>query len=174
MNEIFGVDNNWLDYLLVLVIYALMYLLIRYPRPRVELNYKANYLFLVGLWAFLMFTGNYLFYRLGVMSFLPWANNFIHSFLWVGVCLGWLYYCTHERPLWEQFIFFAFTSFIVKMAENMLLGTWNLDSYFGINSKYAYIIAMSIVDGFYPIISLWVLNALGKRSTLGIYVPQGG
>ncbi|MDB5205854.1 MAG: hypothetical protein JWR72_929 [Flavisolibacter sp.] len=172
MNEIFGVDNNWPDYLLVLFIYALMYLLIRSPRPKLELNYKANYIFLVGLWAFLMFTGNYLFYRLGVMSFLPWANNFVHSFLWVGICLGWLYYCTHERPMWEQFIFFAFTSFIVKMAENMLLGTWNLDSYFGINSKYAYIIAMSIVDGFYPIISLWILNALGKKSTFGIYVPQ--
>ena len=174
MNNIFGVDNSWLDYVLVLLVYALMFLLIRHPRPKLELNYKANYIFLVGLWAFLMFTGNYLFYRLGVMSFLPWANNFIHSFLWVGVCLGWLYYCTHERPLLEQFIFFAFTSFIVKMAENMLLGTWNLDSYFGINNKYAYIIAMSIVDGFYPIISLWVLNALAKRSSLGIYVPQAG
>jgi hypothetical protein len=172
MEKIFGANNNWLDYSLVLLIYALMYLLIRYPKPRLELNYRANYYFLVGLWAFLMFTGNYLFYRLGVMSFLPWANNFVHSFLWVGICLGWLYYCTHERPLLEQFLLFAFTSFIVKMAENMLLGTWNLDTYFGINSKYAYIIAMSIVDGFYPVISLWILHVLGKKSTFGIYVPQ--
>jgi hypothetical protein len=174
MNNIIGADNDWLDYGLVLLIYGLMYLLIRYPKPKLELNYKANYFFLVGLWAFLMFTGNYLFYRLGVMSFLPWANNFIHSFLWVGICLGWLYYCIHERPMWEQFLLFAFTSFIVKMAENMLLGTWDLESYFGINSKYAYIITMSIVDGFYPIISLWLLKALGKKSTFGIYVPQTG
>ena len=172
MEKIFGVNNSWLDYGLVLLIYALMYLLIRYPKTKLELNYRSNYIFLVGMWAFLMFTSNYLFYRLGVMSFLPWANNFIHSFIWVGICLGWLYYCTHERPLWEQFIFFAFTSFIVKMAENMVLGSWNMESYFGINSKYAYIIAMSIVDGFYPIISLWILNALGKKSTFGIYVPQ--
>lgn len=172
MNEIFGANNGWLDYALVLLIYSLMYLLIRYPKPVLELNYRANYIFLAGLWAFLMFTGNYLFYRLGVMSFLPWANNFIHSFLWVGICLGWLYYCTHQRPLWEQFIFFAFTSFIIKMAENMILGSWNMESYFGIHNKYAYIIAMSIVDGFYPIISMWVINALGKKSTFGIYTPQ--
>jgi hypothetical protein len=172
MNSIFGDNNNFLDYVLVVLIYGLLFLFIRYPRPKLELNYKANYVFLVALWAFLMFTGNYLFYRLGVMSFLPWMNNLLHSFVWVGICLGWLYYCTHERPMWEQFIFFAFTSFIVKMAENMLLGTWNKESYLGIDSRYAYIIAMSLVDGFYPIISLWVLNALGKRSTFGVYVPQ--
>jgi hypothetical protein len=172
MNQIFGDNNGLLDYLLVVLIYALLFLLIRYPKPKVELNYRANYFFLVALWAFLMFTGNYLFYRLGVMSFLPWLNNLLHSFVWVGICLGWLYYCTHERPLWEQFIFFAFTSFVVKMAENMLLGTWNKESYFGIDSRLAYIIAMSLVDGFYPIISRWVLNALGKRSTFGIYTAQ--
>lgn len=171
MNPILGQNNSVLDYLLVLLIYALMFLFIRYPRPSLELNYKVNYFFLVGLWAFLMFTGNYLFYRLGVMSFLPWLNNFLHSVVWVGFCLGWLYYCTHERPLWEQFLFFAFTSFVVKMAENMLLGTWNMDRYFGINNKYAYIIAMSVVDGFYPVLSRWILKALGKKSTFGIYVP---
>jgi hypothetical protein len=172
MEQILGANNTWLDYILVLVIYGLLFLFIRYPKPKLELNFKANYIFLVALWAFLMLTGNYLFYLLGVMSFLPWLNNVLHSFVWVGICLGWLYYCTHERPLWEQFIFFAFTSFIVKMAENMILGTWDKESYLGIDSSYAYIIAMSIVDGFYPIISRWVLKALGRRSTFGVYVPQ--
>lgn len=172
MDPIFGNDNSAWDYLLVLFIYLLMFLLIRAAKPKLELNFRGNYLFLVCLWAFLMFTGNFLFYKLGVMSFLPWLNNLSHSLLWVGFCLGWLYYTTHDRPMWEQFILFAFTSFIVKMAENMLLGTWNLDSYFGINSKYAYIVAMSIVDGLYPIISRWVLKALGKKSTFGIYAPQ--
>jgi hypothetical protein len=172
MNEIFGINNSWFDYLLILFIYGLLFLFIRYPKPKLELNYKANYIFLVAVWAFLMFTGNYLFYRLGVMSFLPWLNNLLHSFVWVGLCLGWLYYCTHGRPLWEQFIFFALTSFFIKMAENMILGTWNKESYFGIDNRYAYIIAMSLVDGFYPIISRWLLNALGKRSTFGVYVPQ--
>ncbi len=172
MNEqLFGANNSWLDYALVLLIYALMYLLIRFSKPTLELNYKANFIFLFALWAFLMFTGNYLFYRLGVMAFLPWFNNLLHSGIWVGFCLGWLYYCTHERPMWEQFVLFAFTSFIIKMAENALLGTWHMESYFGINNRYAYLIAMSVVDGFYPVISNWIIKALARRSTFGVYVP---
>jgi hypothetical protein len=172
MTEILGANNSLLDYLLVLLTYGLMFLLIRYPKPKLELNYRSNYTFLVVLWAFLMFTGNYLFYRLGVMAFLPWLNNLVHSGIWVGLCLGWLYYGTHERPMWEQFILFAFTSFIIKMTENMVLGTWAMESYFGIKSPYAYLIAMSIVDGFYPVISHWVIRALGKKSTFGVYTPQ--
>lgn len=171
MNEILGANNSLLDYALVLLIYGLMFLLIRYPKPKLELNYKANFFFLFGLWAFLMFTGNYLFYRLDVMAFLPWLNNAMHSIIWVGACLGWLYYCTHQRPMWEQFILFAFTSFIIKMAEYSILGTWNMESYLGIQSPYAYIIVMSLVDGFYPIISRWLINALSKRSTFGVYAP---
>ena len=172
MNEILGTGNSLLDYALVLLIYGLMYLLIRYPKPKLELNYTANYIFLVVLWAFLMFTGNYLFYRLSVMAFLPWLNNLLHSVIWVGACLGWLYYTTYERPLWEQFVLFAFTSFIIKMAEYAILGTWNKDSYLGIQSPYAYIIVMSLVDGFYPIISRWVIRWMGKKSTFGVYTPQ--
>lgn len=172
MEQIMGANNSWTDYLLVLLIYGLMFLLIRYPKPSIELNFKANFLFLFALWVFLMFTGNYLFYRLGLMAFLPWLNNLLHSGIWVGFCLGWLYYCTQERPMWEQFILFSFTSFIIKITENAVLGTWNLDSYLGINSPYAYLIVMSLVDGFYPVISAWVLKALGKRSVWGIYVPQ--
>ena len=172
MNEILGTGNSLLDYALELLIYGLMYLLIRYPKPKLELNYTANYIFLVVLWAFLMFTGNYLFYRLGVMAFLPWLNNLLHSVIWVGACLGWLYYTTYERPLWEQFVLFAFTSFIIKMAEYFILGTWNMESYLGIQSPYAYIIVMSLVDGFYPVISRWVIRWMGKKSTFGVYAPQ--
>ncbi|MDQ6610755.1 MAG: hypothetical protein M3Y85_13130 [Bacteroidota bacterium] len=172
MDNILGANNSIIDYLLVLFIYLLMYLFIRYPKPKLELNYQSNYFFLAALWSGLIFFGNYLGYRAGMMSFLPWADNFVHSFLWVGVCLSWLYYCTHERPWWEQFIFFAFISFIIKIAENIIIGTWNMDSYLGIHSKYAYVIAMSLIDGLYPIVSKWILNALGKKSTFGIYVPQ--
>lgn len=172
MNNIFGDNNSLFDYLLVLLIYVLMFLFIRSAKPTLELNYRANYIFLVLVWAFLMFTGNFLFYKLGVMSFLPWMNNLIHSCLWVGICLGWLYYATHHRPLWEQFLFFAFTSFIVKIFENMLLGGWARESYFGIDNRYAYIIAMSVVDGFYPIISRWLINGFGKKQRFGIYAPQ--
>lgn len=172
MNDILGANNSLADYLLVLLMYGLMYLLIRYPKPTLELNYKANFFFLVLFWAFLLFTGNYLFYRLGVMAFLPWLNNLLHSFIWVGFCLAWLYYCVHERPMWEQFVLFTFTSFLIKIAEHTILGTWSMDSYFGIQSPYAYIVAMSVVDGFYPVLSALLIKVLSKRSTFGVYAPQ--
>jgi len=154
-----------------LLTYLLMFLFIRYSKPVVESNFRGNFIFLAILWAVLMFTGNYLFYRLGVMSFLPWLNNFIHSFIWIGICLTWLYYSSYEVPLWQQFIFFSFTSFIIKMAEYLILGSWSRDAFLGIDNPYAYIIAMSLVDGFYPLISKWILNALGKKGRFGLYIP---
>src|SRR5580765_8815097 len=101
METILGPGNTLMSYALVLLIYFLMFLFIRYPKPVVELNYRGNFKFLAIVWAIMMFTGNYLFYRLGIMSFLPWLNDFIHSFLWIGICLTWLYYSSHHRPLWE-------------------------------------------------------------------------
>jgi hypothetical protein len=170
MEDILGTGNSIVDYLTVLLIYGLMFLLIRYPKPVVELNFRGNFRVLAIVWFVLMFTGNYFFYRLEVMSFLPWLNNFIHCSLWIGVCLTWLYYAASHRPVWELFILFSFTSFIIKMAEHKILGTWSRGSFLGINSPFAYIIVMSLADGFYPVISKWLLNYFGKRGKFGVYV----
>jgi hypothetical protein len=172
MATILGPGNTLMSYALVLLIYFLMFLFIRYPKPDLELNYCGNFKFLAIVWAIMMFTGNYLFYRLGVMSFLPWLNDFIHSFIWIGICLTWLYYISHNRPLWEQFIHFAFSSFIIKMAENQILGTWSMESFLGIRHPLAYLIAMSLVDGFYPIISILLLKIASKNDSLGIYLEK--
>ena len=172
MEDILGAGNSITDYLIVLLIYLLMFLFIRYPKPVIELNYRSNFYFLAIVWALLMFSGNYLFYKLGVMSFLPWLNNFIHCFLWIGICLTWLYYASHHRPWWELFLHFSFTSFIIKMAENKILGTWHMDVFLGIDNQYAYIIAMSLVDGFYPIISNWLLKFFAKRNKFGLYLES--
>jgi hypothetical protein len=172
MDTILGSGNNLLQYAIIILIYLLMFLFIRYPKPVLELNWRGNFRFLAILWALLMFSGNYFFFRLGVMSFLPWADNFIHSFIWVGICLNWLYYCCYSRPGWEQFVFFSFTSFVIKMTENGILGTWKMDSFLQINNPYAYIIAMSLVDGFYPIISKILLRALGRAGKWGLYAES--
>ena len=169
MNDILGAGNTLLDYALVLIIYGLFFLFIRYPKASVELNYRPTFLFLSIFWAVLMFGGNYLGFLTGMMAFLPWLDNFLHSFVWVGICLCWLYYCTNERPWWEQALFFAFISFLVKVAEKSILGTWSLESYLGIRNPYAYIIVMSLIDGMYPLVSGWVIKALAKKSTFGIY-----
>jgi hypothetical protein len=168
METILGADNTLVDYLLVLLIYFFMFLFIRYPKPVLDTSYRSTFYFLAIAWAIAMFSGNYLFYRLGIMSFLPWLNNFIHSFIWIGICLTWLYYCCRHLSMIEQFIFFSFTSFIIKMAEHLLLGTWSKDSFLGIHNPYAYVIAMSIVDGFYPVISKVVLRWLAAKGKFGL------
>ena len=172
METIFGADNSLTDYAIVILVYFFMFLFIKYPKPFIELSYRGNFKLLAVVWSVAMFTGNYLFFRLGVMSFLPWFNNFIHSFLWVGLCLTWLYYCCNQRPMLEQFLFFSFTSFIIKMTENKLLGTWNMESFLGVKNPYAYLIAMSLVDGFYPVISKFLLKSLAKNGKFGAYIPE--
>lgn len=169
MNEILGASNSIPDYILVLFIYGLMVLIMRYANPRVELNFKSSYWLLFIFWSLAMFIGNYVFYLLGVMSFLPWFNNFIHSFGWVGLCLGFLYAGSYKEEWWEQFLLFAVFSFIVKIFENLILGTWNMDRFLIFEGKYAYIVAMSLVDGFYPLISRFILK-LGSKFINGIYI----
>lgn len=54
----------------------------------------------------------------------------------------------------------------------MILGSWSMPSYLGIRHPYAYLIAMSLVDGFYPVLSNWMLNAFGKKQSFGLYVSK--
>jgi hypothetical protein len=171
MENILGVSNSILDYLLVLLIYFAVFILIRYPHPRIELNFKINFIVLFMFWSVAMFAGNYLFYLLGAMSFLPWLNNFIHTFLWVGFCLTFLYAGVYKHNIIEQFLLFAIFSFIIKVFENIILGTWEKDPYFFFHGKYAYIIIMSLVDGFYPIISVIVLK-LSSMLIRGVYIEK--
>jgi hypothetical protein len=169
MANILGNSNNIFDYLLVLLIYGLMVIIMRYANKNVELNFEKSYWLLFFFWSIAMFIGNYVSYLLAVMSFLPWLNNFIHSFVWVGLCLGFLYAGCYKRDWYEQFLLCAIFSFIVKVFENLILGTWDFDNYLGVDGKYTYIIVMSLVDGFYPIISKILLTIVSKYYK-GIYI----
>ena len=171
MEALLGPNNSWLDYLGVLGIYLLLFICIRAAWPRIELYWRTNYKVLFVFWFIAMFTGNYFFYLLGVMSFLPWLNNFLHTFLWIGFVLTWLYSGIHRNNIIEQFILFAGYSFIVKMAENMMLGSWEKDPFYFLSGKYAYLIVMSIVDGFYAIISPIVLK-LSSKFVPGVYLED--
>ena len=166
-DDILGAGNGVPEYLVVLLVYGLMFVLIRYPKPVLELNYKRTFTFLAIFWSMLMFGGNYISYLLGIMSFLPWLNNVIHTFIWLAFCLTWLYYASNQRPLWEQVVFFVWTSFIVKVAEHLVLGTWSMPVYLGIHNPYAYIVAMSLFDGIYPVVTRGVLRFYGKAAKQG-------
>ena len=162
MREILGLENGVIDYLAVLAVYGALFIVMRYANERVELNFRKTFWILFAGWGVGVFVGNYLFYLLGVMSFLPWLNNFFHTFIWIGLCLSFLYAGAHRRPVWEQFALFAIFSFIVKCAEQMILETWELDHFFFIEGNLTYLVGWSLMDGLYPILSALGLKLVSK------------
>jgi hypothetical protein len=171
MEQILGVGNNLPDYLLVLLTYAGLFIAIRQSSSRIEPNFRKTFWLLYVVWGVGIFVGNYLFYLLGIMSFLPWLDNFIHSFIWIGGCLGFLYAISYKRPLWEQFVLFAVYSFVVKVTENKVLGTWELGRFFFIDGNLAYIIGWSVVDALYPLGSAIVLR-IASRFLQALVIPS--
>ena len=166
----FGPGNGLLEYVYVLLVYGGLFLVMRFAYPRLELNFRRTYWLLCFTWAIGTFIGNYLLFLLGVMSFLPWVNNFMHTFIWIGLCLAYLYAAAHRQPLWEQFALFAIFSLIVKAAEHDLLGTWEMNHFFGIPGNRAYIVGWSLMDGLYPLLSLVGLR-LVARYVRGVIIP---
>ena len=171
MNDFLGANNTLLDYLYVLIMYGLLFLVMRYANEKIELNFRKTYWVLYIGWSLAMFAGNYFFFSVNLMSFLPWLNDFIHSFIWIGFCLGFLYAGCYKRPMWEQMFLCAFFSFIVKMTEHWVLGTWDKSDFLFFHGWFPYVISMSLVDGLYPILSKWGLKLLSKWIP-GLVVPE--
>jgi hypothetical protein len=162
MDALLGVGNGVTDYLFVLLVYAVLFLAMRFALGRLDPAFRSTFLVLFAGWSIGTFIGNYALYRAGAMSFLPWLNNFVHTFVWIGLCLGFLYAGVHRRPLALQFGLFALFSFIVKVAENLILGTWEFDRFFFVPGNAAYIVGWSLMDGLYPILSLYGLRLVRK------------
>jgi len=170
VDSLLGTGNGLGEYALVLLVYLGLFLLMRYGLPPVQLSYRRTYLVVFLGWSLAVFPGNYLFYRIGIMSFLPWLNNFLHCFVWIGLCLGYLYVSAPRRPVWHQFAVFFVYSFLVKFAEHQILGTWEKDSFFGIPGNLAYLLGWSMLDGLYPFISRAGIKLLSSFIP-GIAVP---
>ncbi len=170
MTEFLGAGNGLGRYALVLLLYAGLFAVLRYAHPRVEPEFRKSFWLLYVAWAFGIFIGNYIFFLLGIMSFYPWLNNFIHSFIWIGVCLGFLYAGSYRRPIWEQFVLFASLSFAVKLAERQILGSWEFDRFFFIQGNLAYLLGWSVVDGLYPVLSGIGLR-IASRFIQGVAAP---
>src|SRR5215207_5721844 len=100
MDSFLGVGNSILGYILILLVYGGLFIAMRQAGTRIEPEFRRSFVILYVVWAFGIFIGNYLFYLLGIMSFMPWLNNFIHSFIWIGLCLGFLYAISYKRLLW--------------------------------------------------------------------------
>jgi hypothetical protein len=171
MDAILGTGNGFWEYALVILVYAALFLIMRYAHPVVELNFRVTFKVLYVGWGFGVLIGNYLFYLLGIMSFLPWLNNVLHTLVWIGLCLGFLYAGCHDKPLLEQCSLFFIFSFIVKWSERTILGTWELDHFLYLHGNMAYLLGWSILDGLYPIISIAGLKAVAKFID-GVIVPS--
>lgn len=161
-NALLGSGNSLLQYGLLLFVYGMLFILMRHGHERVELSFRSAYTYLFVGWSLGTFVANYLLFRVGVMSFLPWLNNFMHTFVWIGLALGFLYAGAHRKPLPEQFALFAIYSLLVKIAENQILGTWEHNNFFGIDGNAAYIIGWSLMDGLYPIVSMTGLGIIAR------------
>ncbi len=148
----------------LLLFYGALFVIIRAHKPGIERPERKTFFIIGGIWAIAVFLANYLLYRAGLMSFLPWANNFMHTFLWIGVCLTFLYLGVRERHgMITQFILFATFSLIVKYAEHLLFGTWDHTHFFHVfRGNFAYILGWSLADGLYPPLTLYGLRLLGR------------
>lgn len=162
MDALLGIGNTLVDYVLVLVVYGVLFVLMRAALGRMDPTFRSTFLVLFAGWSIGTFIGNYALFRAGVMSFLPWLNNAAHTFAWIGLCLAFLYAGVHRRPLALQFALFALFSFIVKIAEHGILGTWEFDRFFFVPGNAAYIVGWSLMDGLYPVLSLYGLRVVRK------------
>ena len=148
---------------ILLLFYAGLFLVISLHGQKLTVAERKTFIFVSISSAVIIFVANYLLFRLGVMSFLPWPNNFMHTFLWIGICLVYLYFGVRgRRSVAAQYGMFVVLSFIVKYAEQRLLGTWELDHFFFIKGNPAYILGWSLVDGIYPIAVSLGLRLVGR------------
>jgi len=153
-----------LTVLAVLLFYSALLAVIRIIRPRITPEERKTFLVIGLAWAVSVFIMNYLLFRAGLMSFLPWVNNFLHTFPWIGFCLAWLYLGVREdQPMVTQMIAFATFSLAVKVVENAVFGTWDHEHFFHVfKGNAAYIIGWSVADGLYPPITFYGLRLVGR------------
>ena len=150
--------------LILLLFYAALFVVIRTTAHRVAPEERWTFFVIGGGWAVSVFIANYLLYLIGLMSFLPWVNNFMHTFLWIGVCLTWLYLGVRRtEPMVLQFVIFAAFSLVVKYAEQMLFGSWELDHFLHVfQGNTAYVLGWSLADGLYPPLTFFGLRLVGR------------
>jgi hypothetical protein len=148
----------------VLAFYGALFVLIRMIRPRIAHEERKTLYLVGGTWAVSVFVANYLLARADLMSFMPWTANFMHTFLWIGVCLSWLYLGVREdHSMAAQMLVFSVLSLVVKQLEHAVFGTWEHGHFFRVfQGNAAYVLGWSLADGLYPPITLFGLRLLGR------------
>lgn len=152
-----------LEVLGLLAFYGGLFAIIQTTLHAVEPRERRTFAAIALVWAPSVFLANWLLYKAGAMSYLPWVNNFLHTFVWIGFMLTWLYLGVREREsLLVQCVIFATFSLIVKYAEQKLFGTWEKGDFFGIDGNGAYVLGWSLADGTYPLLTLFGLRIAAR------------
>jgi hypothetical protein len=153
--------------LLVLGVYAALFVAFRVVADRPSCDDARTRLFLGVGWGVGTFFGNWGLAAIGAMSWLPWQNNLIHTVVWIGFCLSWLYLGVRfSRSLLFQCAVFAAASLVVKVVERTVLGTWEHGHFLWVfPGNAAYVAGWSLMDGLYPPLSLFALRLAGRLTT---------
>ena len=134
--------------------YAALFVVIRITKKTLDADERRVYALLYLGWAAPVFVANYLLSLVDLESPMPWYVNFMHTFGWIGLCLGWLYLGARREPLWVQFVAFAAFSLVVKLTEQKLFGAWSSEHFFFVfRGNWAHLLGWSLADGLYPPIS---------------------
>jgi hypothetical protein len=148
---------------LLLLFYAALGAVMSLPGRRLTREERKTFLLLWAAGFSIALVSNYLLYRVGAMTFLPWINNFLHTFFWIGLGFPYLYFGTRGRSPVLVFTVFAILSLIVKYAEQLLFGTWDGSSFLGvIPGNFGYILGWSLVDGLLPFVMSIGLRLVGR------------
>lgn len=150
--------------LAMLLFYAALLTIVRVIKPSIEPEERRTAVAIGLTWAVPVFVANYLLYKADLMSFLPWVTNFMHTFLWIGIVLTFLYLgvCSNQS-MFTQIVLFTTFSLIVKYAEQIVFGTWDQDNFFHvIDGNGAYILGWSLADGMYPVLTLYGLRIASR------------
>ena len=150
----------------LLLLYAALFVVIRITKAALRADERRVYGLLYLGWAAPVFVANYLLSLVDLESPMPWYVNFMHTFIWIGLCLGWLYLGTRRQPLWVRFVAFATFSLLVKLAEQKLFGAWASDHFFFIfRGNWSHLLGWSLADGLYPLISDAGLRLIDRLTT---------
>ena len=148
----------------LLLLYAALFVIFRITKPALSADERRIYGLLYLGWAAPVFVANYLLSLVDLESPMPWYVNFMHTFVWIGFGLTFLYLGVRRRqPMWVQFVMFATFSLVVKYAEQLLFGTWEHPHFFHVfKGNVCYVLGWSLADGLYPPLTLYALRLLRR------------
>src|SRR5712691_971940 len=150
--------------LAILLLYAAIFLVAWYDKRKLDDAERRTFRLLWLFWSVTIFFANYIGYLVGIFSFLPWLNNFLHTFVWIGIVLSYLFVSIYKESVVFQFLAFAFLSLAVRYSEYKLFDVWNHDHFlFLFRGNDAYILGWSFVDGFYSIATFLLLKLFSRK-----------